>query len=227
MQTSTVAAMPRVNLLPPEIAEKAKVRKTQLLMVGTGLAAVAVVGVMYTNASAKVSAANQAKAEAAAQNVKLRGDLQNLQHVQDVRTQVDQANATVTAALSSEIQWSRFLSDLTLRIPENVWLTSLTAQQSTAGTGSSGAAGGGQSVLDPGLGTVTFTGTAFSHDDVAAWLESLAKEKGYANPYFTQAEQVMVGDPTAGGRKLVNFTSTVNLTPGALSNRYAKGLDTR
>ena len=225
MQTAATAAMPRVNLLPPEIAEKAKVRKTQLAMVGTGLAAVAVVGVMYTNASAKVSDANQAKAEAAAQNVKLRGDLQSLQHVQDVRTQVDQANATVTAALSSEIQWSRFLSDLTLRIPENVWLSSLTAQQNVAG-GTTGTASG-QSVLDPGLGTVTFNGTAFSHDDVAAWLESLAKEKGYANPYFTQSELVTVGDPLNGGRKLVNFSSTVNLTPGALSNRYAKGLDTR
>jgi Tfp pilus assembly protein PilN len=224
MQTSTVAAMPRVNLLPPEIAERAKVRKSQFFMVGTGLAAVAVVGVMYTNASAKVSDANRAKAVAAAQNVKLRGDLQSLQHVQDVRTQVDQANATVKAALSSEIQWSRFLSDLTLRIPENVWLTSLTAQESAAGTSGTAA---GQSVLDPGLGTVTFDGKGFVHDDVAAWLESLAKEKGYSNPYFSISELITEGDLANGGRKLVHFSSTVNLTPDALSNRYAKGLDTR
>jgi hypothetical protein len=102
----------------------------------------------------------------------------------------------------------------------------MTAQESTPGTAGT-AAPSGQSVLDPGLGTVTFDGKGFEHDDVASWLESLAKEKGYSNPYFSISELVTEGDLTAGGRKLVHFTSTANLTPAALSNRYAKGLDTR
>lgn len=212
---TTTAAMPRVNLLPPEIAQRAKARKAQVAMVATGLAAVAVVGVMYTNAQAKISQANEEKASAAAANVKLRADLAALQHVQEMRTQVDQANATLVSAMANEVTWSRYLHDLTLTIPENVWVTSFTATVSGPS-----AAGGAGAVLDPGLGTVTFTGKAFTHDDVAAWLESLAKEKGYVNPYFTQSREEMIGT-----RKVVDYTSTANLSPAALSGRYAKGLE--
>lgn len=211
---TTTATMPRVNLLPPEIAQRAQARKAHVAMVATGLAAVAVVGVMYTQQSAKIAEANDAKASATAASVKLRGDLAALQNVQDVRTQVDQANATLVSAMGDEVTWSRYLHDLTLTIPENVWLTNFTATVSTQ-TG-----GGGGGVLDAGLGTVTITGKAFTHDDVAAWLESLGKEKGYVNPYFTQSEEEMIGT-----RKVVGYSSTTNLSPAALSHRYAKGLE--
>lgn len=211
--------MPRVNLLPPEIAERATLRKAQFAMAGAGLAAVAVVGVMYMNASAKVNDANEAKADAAAASVKLNTQLKSLQNVRDIYAQVDAAKATLASAMSTEVLWSSYLHDLTLTIPENVWLTSFSASMSKpvttvkkAGVATSGP------VLDPGLGTVTIAGTAFTHDDVAAWLESLAKQKGYVNPYFTQSIEALIGE-----RKVVNFTSTVNVTSAALSNRYSKG----
>lgn len=213
--------MPRVNLLPPEIAERATLRKAQLAMAGCGLAAVAVVGVMTMNASAKVNDANEAKAEAAAASVRLDKELDSLQNVRDIYARVDAANATLASAMSTEVLWSSYLHDLTLTIPENVWLTSMSVSVNApavpTGKPKPGSATSGP-VLDPGIGTVTIAGTAFSHDDVAAWLESLAKQKGYANPYFTQSVEALIGE-----RKVVNFTSTVNLTPAALKNSNAKG----
>ncbi len=62
---------------------------------------------------------------------------------------------------------------------------------------------------------MTFTGVGFAHDDVAVWLESLAKQKGYANPYFANSTEALIGT-----RKVVNFTSTTTLTSAALSGRY-------
>jgi Tfp pilus assembly protein PilN len=212
---TTTATMPRVNLLPPEIAQRAQARKAQVAMVATGLAAVAVVGVMYTQQTAKVAQANEGKQAAAAKNVALRGQLNDLQNVQEIRTQVDQANATLVSAMANEVTWSRYLHDLTLTIPEAVWVTNFTAT-----VNGPNANGGANGVLDAGLGTVTVTGKAFTHDDVAAWLESLGKEKGYVNPYFTQADEEMIGT-----RKVVGFNTTSNLSPAALSNRYAKGLE--
>ena len=44
------------------------------------------------------------------------------------------------------------------------------------------------SYLVPGVGAVTFDGQAMKHNDVAAWLDSLAKQKGYTQPYFTESE---------------------------------------
>jgi Tfp pilus assembly protein PilN len=212
--STTTAVMPRVNLLPPEIAEKAGLRKAQVAMAATGLAAVAVVGVFYVSQSAKVASAESAKTRATAQHGRLQTELNGLQSVQDMHTRVDQASATLSGAMASEVLWSSYLHDMTLTIPENVWLTSFSATINGPTPAPAGA-----TVLDPGLGTVTINGTALSHDDVAAWLESLAKQNGYANPYFTNSVEKKIGE-----RTVYDYASTVNLTPAALSGRYSKGL---
>jgi Tfp pilus assembly protein PilN len=220
--TTTAVAMPRVNLLPPEIAEKARLRKAQLAMAGVGLAAAAVVGVMYTNASAKVSSANEQKAEAATASVKLNGELRDLQSVRDTYARVDAAKQTLAMAMGYEVLWSGYLHDMTLRIPDNVWLTSYAVSLNTTTQQAAGVKPGAATtapVLDPGLGTVTMSGVALTHYDVASWLESLSKETGYSNPYFSQAVENFIGD-----RKVVTFTSTVNITKDALANRYSKGI---
>jgi Tfp pilus assembly protein PilN len=214
--TSTQTAVaPRVNLLPPEIAERNTLRRAQLGMVGVGLAAVAVVGVMYTQASAKVSSAQRAKADAAAQNVRLNEQLGGLRNVEATYAQVDVANKTIATAMHDDIHWSTYLQDITLTLPENVWLNTMSVKTTSATD-----AAPSDQVLDPGLGTVTFTGTALSHDDVASWLETVAKERGYSNAYFSQAQEKLINH-----RVVVDFSGTVNLTDKALSNTYAKGLE--
>lgn len=215
--TTTSTGVVRVNLLPPEIAEKAKLRKAQGAMVATGLAAVAVIGVMYTQQTAKVSAAEEQKAQAVAAQTKLRAEQAKLANVRETYAQVDAAKATLATAMKYDIRWSGYLHDLTLRIPDNVWLTNVTATVAADGAASP-ANNGNPGVLDTGLGTVTFSGTALAHNDVASWLESLAKQKGYANPYFTQSTEVLIGQ-----RKVVNYVSRVNLNDAALSQRYTKG----
>jgi Tfp pilus assembly protein PilN len=219
--STTTGTMPRVNLLPPEIAEKAAVRRSQGAMVLVGVAAVGVVAGLYMNASAKVNDANEAKAEAAAASAKLTTELNSLQNVRDVYAQVDAAKATLASAMSTEVLWSSYLHDLTLTIPDNVWLQTLTASIDgpTATSGNKGTTSA-RPVLDPGIGVVSFTGAGFHYYDVAEWLESLARQKGYSNAYFTEAAK-HVYDGT--DREVVKFTSSVNLTPAALSNRYAKG----
>jgi len=67
----------------------------------------------------------------------------------------------------------------------------------------------------PGIATISFTGIALNRDDVATWLESLGKEKGYVNAYYSTAQAAALGL-----KPIVNFTSTVTVTDAALSNRY-------
>jgi Tfp pilus assembly protein PilN len=214
---TTTGTMPRVNLLPPEIAEKATLRKAQFAMAGVGAAAVAVVGLLYVNASHEVSEANEQKAEVAAASVKLNAELKSLQNVRDVYARVDAAKLTLASAMKNEVLWSSYLHDLTLRVPDNVWLTSLSASVD-AGKATGSAAAGAAPVLDPGIGTVNISGVAFDHPDVAKWLESLSQQKGFANAYFTQSTETEIAD-----RTLYKFTTSVNLTQAALSNRYTKG----
>ena len=214
------AVSPRVNLLPPEIAERETLRRAQLAMLGTGVAAVAVVGGLYLQASAKVSDARQDKAQAVAANAQLQAKLGDLATVKDVYAQVDAASKTLAIAMHYEVRWSTYLHDLTLTIPENVWLNRLEVKLNEAKSSAQAASAGGENapVFEPGLGTVKVSGSAFSHDDVAAWLESLAKQRGYADAYFTKSEDRLEE------RIIVDFDSSAVVTDKARSNRYAKGL---
>ncbi len=212
--SSIPVVLPRVNLLPPEIAEGRKVRRIQMGLGGAVLGAVAIVGVLVVTASAGVASAQSEADSAAATGTQLRAESAKYNDVTGVYNRAAAAQAMLTQAMGEEVRYSRFLSDLSLSIPENVWLKNLTFTQAPPA-----AAAGATAVPGavPGIGTVTFTGVGFSHEDVAVWLESLASQKGYVSPTFSSSTEALLGT-----RKIVNFTSTATLTADAYSGDYTK-----
>lgn len=206
---SGLALLPRVNLLPPEIEERKKLKQIQVGLGAAVLASVGVVGLLFMAASSSVGSAQEEVDTATAQSTALRAEAATYSNVTQVYAQAAAAQALLTQAMGEEIRFSRFMNDLSLTVPDNVWVKGATFTQ-----GSSPAAVGS---TEPGVGTVTFTGVGFSHDDVAVWLESLATQKGYTNPDFTNSTETLLGT-----RKVVNFASTVQLTSAALSGRYSK-----
>jgi Tfp pilus assembly protein PilN len=212
-QTAGVPVMPSVNLMPPEIAEAARFRRFQLAMGGAVVAAVAVAGLLYTQAHHGVTSAQSDLQQAQAQHTTLQAQRDSLQSVQDVYTTVSQKQAMLQQAMGDEIRWSRYLTDLSLRIPDKVWLTSLSATETVGST----AATATPTTVPTGIGQVTFSGTTFSHDDVATWLEMLAKERGFTNAYFSNSSESMIG-----AKGVVTFSSSVSLDDNAKSGRYTK-----
>ena len=204
---SGLVALPKVNLLPPEIAESARFRKVQLGLGGGVLAAIGVVAMLYVGASSSLSEANTELAASQSTGAQLQAETVKYNDVTAVYAQAAAAEAMLTQAMGQEVRYSQFLNDLSLTVPDNVWVKNVSFVQTAAppALGST----------EPGIGTVTFTGVGFKHDDVAVWLESLAKQKGYANPYFSSSTEVLIGT-----RKTVDFSSTVTLTSDALSKRY-------
>jgi Tfp pilus assembly protein PilN len=219
LMTETGAAvsldsLPRVNLLPPEIAETRRFRRIQVGLGGAVLGAVGLVALLYVAASSSVSSAQDDLDSANAKNSSLQAETAKYRDVTAVYARANAAQAMLTQAMGEEVLYSQFMSDLSLSVPENVWLKGLTFTQAPAVT-PTGAAG--TALTSAGIGTVTFTGVGFKHDDVALWLESLASQKGYANPYFSSSTEVLLGP-----RRVVNFSSTTTLTPAAYSGRYTK-----
>jgi Tfp pilus assembly protein PilN len=202
-------SLPRVNLLPPEIAETRRFRRIQMGLGGAVLGAVGIVALLYVAASSSVSSAQTDLDAANAKNSTLQAETVKYRDVTAVYARAAAAQAMLTQAMGEEVRYSQFLNDLSLSVPENVWLKNVTFAQGTAPAAAGATA--------PGVGTVTFTGVGFKHDDVAVWLESLASQKGYANPYFTTSTEALLGT-----RKTVNFSSTVTLTPAAYSGRFTK-----
>jgi Tfp pilus assembly protein PilN len=214
LMTETGAAvsldsLPRVNLLPPEIAESRRFRRIQMGLAGAVLGAVGIVALLYVAASSGVSSAQGDVDAASSRNTSLQAETAKYRDVTAVYARAAAAQAMLTQAMGEEVRYSQFLNDLSLSIPENVWIKNLTFSQAPA------PAAVGSPVS--GIGTMTVSGVGFKHDDVAVWLESLAGQKAYTNPYFTSSTEALLGT-----RKTVTFTSTASLTAAAYSGRYTK-----
>ena len=217
-ETTAVFApsLPSVNLMPPEIAEAARFRRFQFAMAAVVGVAVVLVGVLYEHEHSGVKSAQQQLDAARTQHTVLQQKLTSLASVQDVYTRVAAKEAMLAQALGGEVKWSNYLADLSLRIPDNVWLTGITATEAGASTAPP-VQSATPTLTAAGIGTVTFTGVAFSHDDVANWLDMLAKEHGWADPYFTNSTE-----QDLGSKKAYQFTSSVQLTPAAVCKSCAK-----
>jgi len=205
-----LSSMPRIDLMPPEIAQQEALRKLQAGCIAAVLLSVAVVGGLYYQAHGSVGAAQTKLAAAQTQESRVQGQVNTLTPVTAAYASVQQAQNLVTEALGGEVRWSTQLRDLSLSIPDNVWISNMTIARSAATAAPTlGAA------ATPGIATISFTGVAISRDDVATWLDSLGKEKGYLNAYYSTAQEAVLGM-----KALVNFTSTVTVTDAALSGRY-------
>jgi Tfp pilus assembly protein PilN len=202
-----LASLPRVNLMPREIAEGRRFRRIQIALGGGVLGAVGVVALLFVAASGSVDTANEELTVAQAEHSRLQAETAKYADVTAVYAQAAAARAMLVEAMGQEVRYSRFLSDLSLSVPENVWIKNLVFSQA----GAEAAVGS----TEPGIGSVTVSGVGFSHDDVAVWLESLAGQKGYANPYFSSSTEALIGP-----RTVVNFESTATLTSDALSGAY-------
>jgi len=218
LTATRVATLPRVNLLPPEIGEQRRFRKVQAGLGGGVLVAAAVVGGLFLLANAEANDAQEELDASKSRNVTLQARANAFAEVPLVYAQVEAAEAQLSQAMSKEVRWSYFLNDLSLRTPNKVWLTTMTVTQSVDATPVAGAvAPAGGELLTAGIGTVTFEGKGFAHNDVAAWLDALAKQKGLTQPYFTSSTKELIGTESA-----VSFSSQATLTEEALSGRFTQ-----
>jgi Tfp pilus assembly protein PilN len=215
--------LPRVDLLPPEIFQARRFRRVQTGLGGAVALAVGLVALLYVSASGSVSDAQQQLDAATAAQQQLQTQTASYRDVTATYAQAASAEAVLTIAMGAEVRWSRLLDDLSLTVPDNVWVKELTlteaAPGAAAGTPVTTAppATTGAAAASDQIGTATFTGVGFSHDDVAVWLESLAGQKAFRDPSFSSATESLLGP-----RKIVTFTSTATLTSAALSGRYTK-----
>lgn len=209
--------VPKVNLLPAEIGMKRAQQRSYVAMGVIVVAAVGAVGFLYTAQVSRVSKATQELKAVQSEQTTLNAQRQDLVYVDAIYATVDANEALLRQAVERRIKWSRNLHDLGLRLPESVWLQQISIAQNM-NAGPAGGAAGTKVLPDAGLGTVTFTGRAFTHNDVASALDALAKIKAYGNPYFMVSE-LKVPTPEgrlAGDRNYVDWSGKVVLTPAAL-----------
>jgi Tfp pilus assembly protein PilN len=110
-------------------------------------------------------------------------------------------------ALATRVAWDRIMRELSLVLPEDVWLESLSA--STADPNAAPVPGN----TEPPKGTFTITGYSYSHDGVARLLARLT--------VVPQLERPSLGSSSVDNtkaRSLVKFTISAGLKSGEVTS---------
>ena len=97
----------------------------------------------------------------------------------------------MSAALTSRVAWDRVLRQVSLVLPEDVWLTSLSATAPSPATAASAATASG----------FTLIGSTYSQNGVARFLSRLSVVPDLENVRLQSSESVLVNE-----RQLVQFT---------------------
>lgn len=212
-----VTELPRVNLLPPEVAQASQFRRLQIMLGLIVVATLAAIAASYVFVSGQVTSAQAALDDAQAQNAALTAEAAQYADVPRVQAELAKAQLDLTRAMSPEVRWSFYLNDLSLTIPNNVRLTNMVIVQPVSLDPQVTDLKPISPMGTPGIATINFEGKAASYDAVASWLRSLARQKGYSDPTLTT-----VADATESGQvgKVYTFSSSVTVTDKAYSGRY-------
>ena len=236
-ETAVRPALPRVNLLPPEIGERRRFRRMQLLSGGAACVALALVGGGYVVTAGSVTDARTALDATRARQHAAEQRVHAYDYVVQTNDLVDQRHQLLATALTGEVHWSQYLNNFSESTPSGVWLTSLTvtppqtdgstptapeslSSGSTSGapTTESGAPSGAGTTGTTGTGaaatpiaTISFEGEALRYDDVSLWLESLTTDTAYTDPFVTEVSEDKIGDNNS-----IKFIGTVTMTSAAL-----------
>jgi hypothetical protein len=208
----TAYVVPRVNLLPPEIEAERRFKRTQLVLGGTTLGVVAVLG---AGLALSVLAANDAEETLLAEQARtqqLVAEEGEYAEVPLVLGQVESAQAARSTAMAGDVLWYQYLNQVAATYPKDLWLRDLTV---TVNPATPAGAAPVDPVTTPGIGTVVFNGTGLEHPVTAEWLDVLGAVPGFADPAYTASTRTEVD-----GRVVVDNTVSVVVTGDALSHRY-------
>ncbi len=205
------ATVPRVNLLPPEILENRSFRRNQLIMAAAVVASVVLGGAVTLWSQHEVTAAERERDIVAARTTELRGQLAALDEVPRVIGQVDGARQARERAMANDVLWYRFMDELAVTTPNQVWLRSL-----QVGIDGDVAAPATDALTPPGIGEMTVSGTAARFTDVAQWLTSVVGVNGMAISRL----QTATNDTSKNADERIAFSAIVSVNREALSHRY-------
>jgi Tfp pilus assembly protein PilN len=233
--------MTTVNLLPPEIQERTKVRRLTAALVMAGASVVVLLGLVFVLQSTRLSQVQDDLATQNQQNAALQADIDELAQYQTLQDQVAAREVLATAALQDQVLWSGVLHDISAVIPQHAWLTSLTgsvsaaaavppvaapaapAEQTAPAEGSTEEAAAepvAPAPVDPAstlVGAIQFQGATFTQPTVAVWLTRLELVDGWVNAWVTDSSQQQIETQDA-----VVFTGSVDLTLDATTDRIPK-----
>ncbi|MEO7803561.1 MAG: hypothetical protein ABIS18_03770 [Actinomycetota bacterium] len=202
--------MRRINLVPPEVLERRR-QRTQTMMLGVygGVFLIVLFGIWLIRQGTLHNEQDRlavAQAEVAALEIKVAA----LQEFAILEETVKQKRLILATAMANDIAWSRLLIELSMTIPGDSWLTSFNGVAEGAAPGAAPVVG-----APARLGSLTFVAVTIDNfKGVAKWLTRLQEMKSLQTIWIPTATTADIG-----GREVINYGSTADLSPAAASGR--------
>jgi len=192
--------MTQVNLLPPEVRNKVRLRRITGAAIGAVAAVVVLLLMVYALQASRLGKVNTELAAQNSINAGLRGKVASLQHFETLRNNAVAKQNLVDGLMAKQVLWSNALRSISSSTPSGVWFTSITGQVSDTPDGQL-------------IGTIQFQGSALSHRKVAEWLVTVEKVKGWVNSWVSSSSK---GGEEGSGQ--VTFNGTIDLSLDATSD---------
>lgn len=221
----------RINLLPPEVAEKRKVKEAWV-WVTVGLVGVVVLLGFWTmmrkqQAGKVAKEANRLEAENRA--LQLRVD--ELAYLEDLQKTFDTQKDVVVSAWTSDISWVKVLREIATVMPEGVYLTSFRGkvgdteqaplqQEGGAKPGAKPKPGTQQKITDMNaktpIGKIEVDAVGKSYREVGNWLYRV--NRGMTGLSLAWVSTVQLEESSGTGTsQIVGFASDAYVTPHSWS----------
>lgn len=184
-----------------------------------GLVYVALLGVLWVLGNGRLDRAKRDLADATSRVEAAQAQVATLSEFSTLQTEVDRKERTLATVMADDVHWSRLLTELSMVIPTDAWLTSMSATATPSGEGAAPKeAAPATPAAVPKLGTITFAAVTFDFPDVATWISRMSSDKILQTIWVPSATKGEIGD-----RGIVNFSSTGELSEDVASRRYQPG----
>jgi Tfp pilus assembly protein PilN len=199
--------MRSVNLIPPDErrGDSAPMRTGVFTYVLVGGLALLLLGIVAVALTSKQISDKQGEKQSLEQELdQATAKAQSLQAFTDFRATQEERAGSVVSLAQSRFDWQRVLHELSLILPDDVWLNSLTGtvnpNVSVEAAGSEGGGGSGSELRGQAAGpALEISGCATGQDAVAEFISSLEDIDGVTRVGLDSSESVEDSASASGG----------------------------
>lgn len=199
--------MSQVNLLPPEILQGQRTRRTTLMVLAAGGVVVALLFLFYLIQGQRLSSVQDDIAAQEQTNAAITAEIAQLQKYDDLQVEAQQKEALLANAYAGEVSFSGLLMDMSRIVPTDAFLNSLSVTSTPA------APAEGEEVGATFVGNLAMAGEALGVDTVSQFLTRIEQVEGWVNPW---ASSIAVAEAALDSW---TYAITVDLTDEVLTPR--------
>jgi hypothetical protein len=235
--------MVRVNLLPPEIANRARQRRAVRLTIAALVLYAVLLGLVYYARLQQVNDARVQRDADAAEVTRLQTELAALAPYRELVDERQERDAALAQAMAEEVSLARVLNEVALQFPANSSLTALSVDLRVPEVPVAPAPAPAPTPADPAapvtadaaapvtiapvtgeqpiIGLVTYAGYTVDRyaPGIEGLLQSVDRVPAFVDTFVTAAQIEVLGEG-----EVTSFSGTSDIDANAYTRRYEEGL---